>query len=142
MGLNSVNTFCKVVIYNYFVLTLILCQIWLWLCSITFTRYFMWDFIVRVVCVRECQDSSYYWRPSGFCEKIREKLSRDVSHVQSIWLECEESWQLVFASNLWVRPFHEILSKHSILLFWHICSTISSPILFIPTLPIYCKECF
>ena len=40
MGLNSANTFCKVVIYNYFVLALILCQIWLWLCSIMFTLYF------------------------------------------------------------------------------------------------------
>ena len=91
MGLNSSNTFCKVVIYNYFILALILRQIWLWLCLIMFTLYFMWDFIVKVVFEREYEDLSYYWRPSGFREKIREKLSHEVSHVQNIWLECEES---------------------------------------------------
>ena len=39
-------------------------------------------------------------------EDSREAI-REVSHVQSIWLECEESWQLVFASNSWVRPSRE-----------------------------------
>ena len=58
----------------------------------------MWDFIVRIVCEREREDSNYYWRPSGFHEKIREKLSREVNHVQTTWLKCKESWQLVFVS--------------------------------------------
>ena len=57
-----------------------------------FTMYFMWDFIVRVVCERECKDSRSYWRLSGFHEKIREKLSREVNLVQGTWLECEELW--------------------------------------------------
>ena len=30
-----------------------------------------------------------------------------------------------------VRPSCEIPAKHSVLLFWHICSTVSSPILYI-----------
>ena len=90
-----------------------------------FTLYLIWDFIIRVVCERECEDSRFHWRPSGFREKIREKLSHKVSHVQSTWLECEESWQLVFASNSWLRP-----------------STMSSLTLFIPSLLTYCKECF
>ena len=33
-------------------------------------------------------------------------------------------------------------TKHSVLLFWHICSTMSSPTLYIPTLPTYWNECF
>ena len=107
-----------------------------------FTMYFMWDFIVRVVCERECKDSRSYWRLSGFHEKIREKLSREVNHVQGTWLECEELWQLVFVSNSRVKHSCEIPAKHFILLFWHICSTMSSPTLFIPSLPTYCKECF
>ena len=107
-----------------------------------FTLYFMWDFIVRVVCEKECEDLRSHWRPSGFLEKIREKLSSEISHVLSTWLECEESWQLVFASNSQVRPSHEIPVKHSILLFFHICSTMSSSTLYISSLPKYCKEFF
>lgn len=107
-----------------------------------FTVYFMLYFIVRVVCEREYENLRSYWRPSGFREKIREKLSREVSHVQSTWLECEESWQLIFASNSQVGPSCEIHAKYSVLLFWHIYFTMSSPTLFIPSLPIYFKECF
>ena len=97
-----------------------------------FTLYFMWDFIIRVVCERKCKDSSSHWRPSGFHEKIHEKLSRKVSHVQSTWLECKELWQLVFVNNSQVRPSRKILAKHYVLLFWHIYSTISSPIFHYP----------
>ena len=42
--------------------------------------YFMWDFLVWVVCEKECKDSRHHW-----------------SHVLSTWLECEESWQMVTA---------------------------------------------
>jgi len=38
---------CKVMIYNYFVLALISCQIWLSLCSIFCNLYFMWDFYCK-----------------------------------------------------------------------------------------------
>ena len=62
--------------------------------------------------------------------------------MQSTWLEWEESWQMVFASNSQVRHSCEIPSKHSILLFCHMCSIMSSPPLFIPSLPTYWKECF
>ena len=95
-----------------------------------FTPYFMWDFIVWVVCEREGEDSSLHWRRSGFHGYLASKLPA------GIW------WQLVFASILWVRPSPEIPAKHFVLLFWLICSTISSPILYIPTLPSYCEECF
>ena len=99
---------CKVVIFNYFVLALIPCQIWLYFYSITCTLYFMWDFIVWVVCKRECEHLSTYRRQSGFREKIREKISCEVSHMQSTRLECEELWQLVFGSNSLVRPSRKI----------------------------------
>ena len=133
---------CKVVIYNYFVLALISCQIWFYFCSIICTLYFMWDFIVWVVCEREREESSTYWRQSGFRKKFCKKSSCKVSHVQNTWLECEESWQLVFASISRVRPSCEIPAKHSVLLFWHICYTMSSPTLYITTLPTYWKVCF
>ena len=58
----------------------------------------MWDFIVWVISERECEDSSAYWSQSGFREKFREKPSHEVSHMQSTWMECKESWQLVFVS--------------------------------------------
>ena len=47
--------------------------------------------------------------------------------MHNTWLECEESWQLVFASISMARPSYKIPAKHSVLLFWHIFSTISSP---------------
>ena len=87
----------------------------------------MWDFIVWVVCERECEDSRHYWRQSGFRKKFHEKPSREVSHVQSTWLKCKESWQLVFASNSQVRPFHKIPAKHFVLLFCHMCSPCLHP---------------
>ena len=49
---------------------------------------------------------------------------------------------MILASNSQVRPSHEIPVKHFIFLFWHICSTMSSPTLYIPSLSTYCKECF
>ena len=48
----------------------------------------MWDFLVWVVCEKECKDSRHHW-----------------SHVLSTWLECEESWQMVIVS------FHECLAS-------------------------------
>ena len=92
--------------------------------------------------MRESEDSSSHWRPNGFCKKIREKLSREVNHVQTTWLKCKESWQLVFTSNSLVRPSRKVPMKHSVLLFWHICSTMSSPTLYILSLPTYWKEWF
>ena len=38
------------------------------------------------------------WRPKNFSRVAREKPSREVKHVLSTWLECEESWQLVTVS--------------------------------------------
>ena len=35
------------------------------------------------------------WRPKKFSCVAREKPSREVKHVLNIWLECEESWQMV-----------------------------------------------
>ena len=69
-------------IYNYFMLTLIPCQIWLKFCSILCTLYFMWDFIVWIVCERECEDSRQHWRSKEFSQVTREKTSCEVSHVQ------------------------------------------------------------
>ena len=119
-------------------LALIPYQIWLYFCSIICILYFIWDFIVWVMCERECEDLSAYWRKCGF----REKPSRKVSHGQSTWLECEESWQLGFVSISQVRPSREIPAKHLVLLFWHIYYTISSCTLYIPPLPTYWEECF
>ena len=56
----------------------------------------MWDLLVRVVCVKE-----RVWRLKAKCRAMkiswaaREKPSREVKHVISTWLECEESWQMV-----------------------------------------------
>ena len=41
------------------------------------------------------------WRPKKVSQVACEKPSREVKHVLSIWLKCEESWQMVTAS------FHE-----------------------------------
>ena len=35
------------------------------------------------------------WRPKKFSRVAREKPSCEVKHVLSIWLECEELWQMV-----------------------------------------------
>ena len=51
-------------------------------------------------------------------------------------------WQLVFASVSQVGPSHEIPAKHSVLSICHIWYTLSLPILYIPTLPIYVEKCF
>ena len=51
-------------------------------------------------------------------------------------------WQLVFASISRVRPSREKHVKHSVLPICHIWYTLSLPTLYIPTLPIYVKECF
>ena len=128
-------------VYNYFVLTLIPCQIWLKFCSILCTLYFMWDFIVWIVCERECEDSRQHWRLKEFSQVTREKTSCKVSHVHNTWLECKKSWQLVFTSISRVRHSREILAKHFVLLFWHIWSTMSSLTLYIPSLPTNWDEC-
>ena len=38
----------------------------------------MWDFIVWVVCERECEDSRQHWRSKEFSWVAREKTSRKV----------------------------------------------------------------
>ena len=38
----------------------------------------MWDFIVWVVCERECEDSRQHWRSKEFLQVAREKTSREV----------------------------------------------------------------
>ena len=76
--------------------------------------------------------------------------------LKTKWISWEDLWEVI----LWSKPRVEHMTgmwrvmiadfcewfagkaKHSILLFCHMCSAISSPILFIPSLPTYCKECF
>ena len=106
----------------------------------------MWDFTVRVVCEKGCEDSSLYWRSSGFREKL-ERSSWETNPRSEPCVEYMTGMQRVmiagvFASNLQVRPSCEILAKHFVSLFCHLCSTKSLPILYIPSLPTYCKECF
>ena len=48
----------------------------------------------------------------------------------------------VFTSVSWERPTHEGLVKLSVWQKVMFCLTMSLPILYIPTLPINCKECF
>ena len=68
--------------------------------------------------------------------KSREEHMTGMRKVMTIW------WQLVFATISRVRLSCEIFAKHSVLLFWFICSTMSLPTLYILTLPKYCKEFF
>ena len=129
-------------IYNYFVLALIPCQIWLQFCSILCILYYLWDFFVWVVCERECEDSRHHWRSKEFSQVAREKTTCEVKscaqHMIGIRrvMTNDDSW---FSR---VRPSSEILVKHSILLFCHIWYTMSLHTLYIPTLPTYWKECF
>ena len=51
-------------------------------------------------------------------------------------------WQLVVASVSRVRPSRKIPKKYSLLPICHIWYTLSSLILYIPTLPTYVEECF
>ena len=95
---------CKVVIYNYFVLALIPCQIWLqFFFNLMYSIFYM-GFLCKG-CVWE-----RVWRLKAKCraKKIswvaHEKPSREVKHVISTWLECEESWQMVTVG------FHECLA--------------------------------
>ena len=78
----------------------------------------------------------------NFARSSREAIPQS-SHVQSTWLECEESWQPgVFVSVSQVRPSHKILAKHFVFLFYHFFFTKSLSTLYIPSLLTYCKECF
>ena len=38
-----------------------------------------------------------HWRSKMFSRVAREKPSREVKYVPNIWMECEESWQMVTA---------------------------------------------
>ena len=92
---------CKVVIYNYFVLTLILYQIWLYFCSIICTLYFIWDFIVWVVCERECEDSSAYWRKCEFHGYFARSFPAK-------WVTCRaHDWNVKSHDNWFSRVFRE-----------------------------------
>ena len=82
------------------------------------------------------------WRSKKFSQVAHEMPSREVKHVISTWLECGESWQLVFASVLRVRPSREIPAKRSVLPICHIWYTMSLTILYIPTLPTDVEVCF
>jgi len=73
-----------------------------------FSLYLYGIFIVRVMCERECENSSLYWRSSGFCKKLARsswEANPRSSHVLSTWLECEESWQLGFRECLACKAF-------------------------------------
>ena len=50
----------------------------------------MWDFIVRVVCERECEDLGQLKTKEVFMGSSHVTF-RKVNHVLSTWLECEES---------------------------------------------------
>ena len=126
-------------------LALIPFQIWLQFYSIFCTLYFMWDFIVRVMCERECEDSRLIEDQRCF----RGELARSLPVK---WSMCPTHdwnaksynrwWQLVFTSVLRVKPSRETSTKHSVLPICHIWYTKSLPTLYILTLPTYWEECF
>ena len=49
------------------------------------------------MCVIESVKTQGNWKLNKFSRVAREKPSREVKHVFSTWLECEESWQMVTA---------------------------------------------
>ena len=58
----------------------------------------MFNFVYHVFYVGfHCKDCVWerVWRVKKFSRVAREKPSREVKHVISTWLECEESWQMV-----------------------------------------------
>ena len=57
-----------------------------------------------------------HWKSKMFLWVAREKPSREMKHVPSIWLECEESWQMVIAG------FHKCLVGKAFL--WDTCETL------------------
>ena len=59
----------------------------------------MWDFIVWVVCERECEDSSAYWRKCGF----REYFARN---LPTKWAMCKaHDWNAKSHDNWFFRYF-------------------------------------
>ena len=106
---------------------------------------FMWDFTVRIVYERECENLRQLKTKEVFAGSSREAFLQSeayAQHMTRMWRVMTGWWQLVFMSVSRVRPSREIPAKHAVLLFCHICSTTSSPILYIPSLPIYVEECF
>ena len=105
----------------------------------------MWDFIVRVVCERECEDSRQLKTKEVFEGSSREAFRWSevcAQHMTGMWKVMTGWWQLVFASVSRVRPSREMPAKHSILPIFHIWYTRSLPTPYILTLPTYVEECF
>ena len=75
-------------------------------------------------------------------EDSREDIPRSKPHAEHMTGMRKVMTAGVFASNSWVRPSREISAKYSVLLFCHLCSTMSSLTLYIPLLRTYCKEFF
>ena len=102
----------------------------------------MWDFIVRVVCERECEDLRHHWRSKEFSRVAREKTSREVKPCAQHMIGMRK---VMTDGDSWfsrVKPSREIPAKHSVLPFCHSWYIRSLPTLYIPTLPTYWKEYF
>ena len=120
------------------------------LCWLKFRTKFNCIFVQSYVPCNLCRILLY-----GLCVresvKIQVPIEDKVDFVKSFtrsllvkWAMCRahdwnikshDSWfSLVFS---WARPSLEILVKHLVLLFWHICYTMFLPTLYIPILPTY-----
>ena len=77
---------CKVVIYNYFVLALIPCQIWFYVGFHCMSC--VWERVWRL---------KTNWRSKEFSWVAYESFPAKWSHVLNTWLECEKSWQMMIA---------------------------------------------
>ena len=82
------------------------------------------------------------WISREVSQEAFQRSEPRVEHMTGMWRVMTASFREYFAGISRVRPSREILAKHSVLLFWHICYTIYSPTLYILTLPTYCEECF
>ena len=91
--------------------------------------YFMWNFFVRVVCERECEDSRQSEEQEVFEGSSQEAFLRNEAcalHMIGMRRVRIEWRQLVFASVLRVRLSREILAKTNCL---HPALTLRIPIM-------------
>ena len=83
----------------------------------------MWDFIVKVVCERECEDLRQLKTKAVFAGSSRVGFPRSEACAQHMtrMQRVKTGWrQLVFTNVSRVRPFREILAKYSVLPICHI----------------------
>ena len=71
----------------------------------------MWDFIVRVVCERECEDSRQNWRSKEFLRVAREKTSREVKpcakHMTGMLRVMTAGFLEYFAGKAFLQDTHK-----------------------------------